>query len=205
MLYEYNKAADAGHKMKVFGLLGDKDAYKSGHRDDIMASSLQSFMSDSAAMNGVYCSVGIAHALGAAYSFGDFTVPTFVSLLSGNGIAAKSMVLVPINSACYLPKNDEMISPPSESTKMASSDGPLTYSLNIINLKKASKGVPMAIYDLSVPGSPFNSGTDFVGFRSPVPFMTHPYRATPGHSTTDYFQYILMIQDQPSPAPLPLP
>ena len=170
-----------------------------------MASSLQSFMSDSAAINGVYCSVGIAHALGAAYSLGDFTVPTFASLLSGNGIAAKSMVLVPINSACYLPKNNEMISPPSESTKMASSDGPLTYSLNIINLKKASKGVPMAIYDLSAPGSTFDSGTDLVGFRSPVPFMTHPYRATQGHSTTDYFQYIMMIQDQPSPAPLPLP
>lgn len=206
MIFLYNHEADAEHKIHVLGLLGDKQAYAEHQRDKIMAQTLQAFAADEAndawTKNGCYCFVGIVHAFQSPYIIKGFKVMTFGSLLKQHQFNVTSMVQLAISSYCYLPKGSMVITPPDEATKMVSSNGPISYFTNIINLEKASKGVTTAIYSLGGKDTPFSSGHDFVGYRASVSFFGQPFTAEPSSSTLDYFQYVFLIRDHQAPKPL---
>lgn len=202
-IYFYNWKADANHKIYVIGLLGDKQSYADSLRDETMAHTLLTFMNDSAnadiVKNGCYCFVGLTHAFQTPYLIRGREIPTMGSILKEHLVSVTSMVQIAIDSYCYLPKNDEMISPPDESTKLVSSNGPISYFNNIVNLKKASEGVSTAVYSLDGKNSPFWDCNDLVGYKASVPFFGQPYKGKPSYSTLDYFQYVFLIRNHQAP------
>lgn len=203
-IYAYNRNAGKSHKIHVVGLLGAKGKHKGLLRDQVMAQSLLDFMQDPAnsslVKNGCYCFVGLTHAFQKPYMVEGNEVQTFGSILKEHKLSVTSMVQIAIDSYCYFPKDDEMIiAPPNESTEFASSNGPVSFFNNVINLEKASKGIKTAIYALDGNGSPYRDCNDIVGTKVSLSFLTYPYQGLPSYSTLDYFQYVFMINKHQAP------
>ena len=95
-----------------------------------------------------------------------------------------------------------IIAPPDESTELASSNGPVSFFNNVINIEKASKGIKTAIYALDGDGSPYRDCNDLVGTKVSLSFLSHSYQALPSYSTLDYFQYVFMINEHQAPKPI---
>lgn len=206
-IYAYNRNVNEDHKIYVVGLLGKKDGHKGLLRDQVMAQSLLDFMQDPAnsslVKNGCYCFVGLTHAFQTPYMIEGDEVQTFGSILKENLLNVTSMVQIAIDSNCYFPKSDEMIiTPPDESTELASSNGPISFFNNVINLEKASKGIKAAIYELDGDGSPYWDCNDLVGTKVSLSFLCHSYQGLPSYSTLDYFQYVFMINEYQAPNPI---
>lgn len=205
-IYAYNRNVDKDHKIHVVGLLGKKDEQKGLLRDQVMAQSLLKFMlnpaNNSLVKNGCYCFVGLSHAFQAPYVIQGRTIQTFGSILKEHQLKVTSMVEAAIDSYCYMPKVDGMITPPDETTKLASSNGPLCFFNNIINLEEASEGTKAAIYALDGKGSPYRHCDDFVGTKASLPFIYPSYQSLPSHSTLDYFQYVFVINGHQVPEPM---
>lgn len=203
LIYDYNRQVDKEHKIYVLGLLGKKNAYQENLRDEVMARTFQTFANDPRnedwVRNGCYCFVGLTHAYQSPYLYKGHEIPTFGSILKEHLFSVTSMIQMSIDSYCYLPKNDEMISPPGEKTKYVSSNGPICFYNNVVNLEKASEGVKAAIYSLGDEDSPFWSCDDLVGYRSSIPSLVQPYSGLSTYSTMDYFQYVFLIRDAQAP------
>lgn len=206
-IYAYNRNVDKSHKIHVVGLLGKKGEHEGLRRDQVMAQSLLDFMQDPAnsslVKNGCYCFVGLAHAFQTPYMIEGDKVQTFGSILKEHQLSVTSMVQIAIDSYCYFPKGDEMtITPPDESTELASSNGPVSFFNNVINIEEASKGIKTAIYALDGDGSPYRDCNDLVGTKVSLSFLSHPYQGLPSYSTLDYFQYVFMINEHQAPKPI---
>lgn len=193
ILYHYNQTLPKHQKIYVYGLLGERQAFKSS-RDSVMLNnfSLYTKQLDSLA-NGkkhYYCSLGSGHIYQEKYNKGR----SFAALLKQKGYSIVSLMHRALDSEMYLPKGLGIPTSPTQMISWANSDGPITYFTNVENFKEVSEIPSVVLYKLDSQGSPYAHSQDVVGFKSPLGFLIGQIIPEEGKNTTDYFQYVFLTR-----------
>lgn len=195
-LYLLNNSLDSANRITVYGLLGKDKDYK-GNRDKVMMNNFVK-IANQLPDKAYYCSTGLSHVLQSPYN----NHQPFAALLKRKDYKVVSVAHAALDCECYFPKNDQYPTPPGEKADFLNNDGPMICTSGINNLREASGEQATVLYNLCAPESPYHYGNDLVGFHSPLSFITGEMIPEKGHSTTDFFQYLLLTRGYPSPKAL---
>lgn len=178
----FNIKKDSTQRIHVKGLLPD-DYFegKYSSRDEAMLASFKLIQAEF--REPYYCSVGQFHAMRDTISSVSDCLP-FAGRLEEGGLRIHSTVMIPASSYAYYSDGKKV---------MDSENGPFCYTYGIKNLMRCSNRGEVALFAIDKPDSPYQAETkDLVLFSSLFNRYgyTHPKS---GHTTTDYFQSVLLI------------
>ena len=197
-LYKYNKTLPDSAKIRVHGLLGDKNTFN-GNRDSEMAATMTKLKNDNKVSQNVYCLTGMYHAVQGRL---EGSQKTFALRMKEKGFNTISIIQHTSNSMMFVPEGIYPMTPPNEEADFFNSDGWMYYFSHIKDLKAASKDDGVTLYKLNGENSPYDECHDFVDSRGPLFFTNWYFTPVEGAVTTDYFQYVLFINGQESPKKL---
>ena len=197
-LYNYNRTLPDSAKIRVHGLLGDKNRFN-GNRDSAMTANMITLKENNRLSQNIYCLTGMWHALQAQP---EGVAKPFAMRLKENGFNTLSIIQHATNSKCFLPEGIYPMTPPHEEADFFNSDGWLYYFSHIKDLKTASENKNITLYKLNGKDSPYDSCHDFVDSHGPIFFANWYLTPKEGSVTTDYFQYVLFLNGTESPKKL---
>lgn len=202
-LHKYNQTLPADKKILVHGILGSKKRDDAKNKSEVMYDEFLKIAKCNfvGGIEKSYCSFGMAHALQDTVYASNKTHTYFASKLSNAGYKVTSMVHIPLESAAYLPKNNQYPSPPNQIWEFGNADGPINYYKGIKSLKQSSNANTVMLFKLDAENSPYSVCTDLVGYNSILKFIFGALLPDENKATTDYFQYVLLTRGSKSATP----
>ena len=202
-LHKYNQTLPADQKILVHGVLGSKKRDDTKNKSEVMYEEFLKIKKNASVdtTEKSYCFLGMAHALQDTVYASNKKYTYFASKLSNAGYKVTSMIHIPLESAAYLPKNNQYPSPPNQIWEFGNADGPINYYKGISSLKKSSNTNAVMLFKLDAENSPYNICADLVGYNSILKFIFGELLPVENKATTDYFQYVLLTRGSKSATP----
>jgi len=201
-IYDYNSRQPDSLKITVLGL--DTDFDQNGYnRDSFMLVNFERIIQEKGLQNEKFYGLfGYFHVLQSPVS--SFTLP-FAARLKTSGLEAgqhiQSMICYSVDSEIYLPENESYPTPPDKRLDILNSDGPLMLVKGINDLKKVTTPHTVTLFKLDNTSSPYRQSQQLAETR--VNLVGQDLRpAQQDLSTTDFFQYVLLIRNSQALSPL---
>jgi hypothetical protein len=199
-IYDYNTTLPDTLKLSVIGVDTDFDSDSPISRDSAMIQNFKCIVKKKKIeTEQFYGLFGLFHVLQNGVNSDNFQ--PFGARLKTNGFKTTSIACLYIDSKIYLPKNNQIPTPPSEQIGFLNMDGPLVLVKGINDLKKTSNKNEATLFNLKAVKSPYFKSKKLITMKTNffnqviTPFNEQL-------STTDFVQYAIIIRNSKALTPI---
>ncbi len=204
-IYTYNRSLPDNARIEVLGLDQDFDSKNNTlSRDSSMLLNLKNIVEKRGLQNEKFYGLfGFYHGLQTGIT--EANRYPFAAKLRRSQLSffknVQTITTYTTESEMYLPKNDEVPSPPDEKTSLCSMDGLFLNVKGINDLKAASFPNSATLFKLDGNNSPYKKSQYLAGVKMNV-LGNNILPNNAQQTTTDFFQYIILLRGTKALNPL---